>query len=261
MIEIPALDELYTSFEMIHRDEHIDGMALAGSTFLEEYWEDVLDHAECPWILFRDLLSHDIASKLADITPHIQEKIILHALKTLKRTGSFDLEYVSLNLGFDHLAWPHKNKTEIIAKGLEGRKAIIEAILPTLELTDTILCLPLRLPVPSIAKDTTDILTDFIKDIGHPQVGMMLHIVIDELKTESPEQIAELINQSNVIAFQYIPKLGIKMTDSMHKNWSEYIKSKSFDGAVCFIPVEVNNQDLFNYDLNRLSKHLKAEWF
>ena len=177
IIEIPPLEELYTSFELINRDLNIDGMALEGNTFLEEYWEDVLDHAECPWILFRDLLSHEIATKLASIKPELRMGILAHALKTLKRTGSFDLEYVSLNLGFDQLAWPNDDKVNIIKHGIATRREIIEAILPTLELSDTILCLPIRLPVPSIAQETTEIVVDFIQAINHPQLSIMLHIV------------------------------------------------------------------------------------
>ena len=260
ILEIPPLSELLTSFDLIYQDKNIDGMSLEGDSFITEYWEDTLDYAECDWVSFRNLLPHEIAIQLPNLPAPLQKQLLAYAHQLVKRAISFDLEFISLNLGFDKLAWPEVSDDDEIRDGLARRFDVLNNLMPSIEMGNSKLCLPIRLPIPSIAKRSGEMICQFIKDYDHPQLALSLKVVLDELKNKGPQQVEPYLDLTEVIAFQYIPRLGIKPTETFHENWSTYLKEKNYHGTICFIPSAIDNQDLFNYDLKRLSRNIETYW-
>ncbi|NQZ66643.1 MAG: hypothetical protein HRT89_01110 [Lentisphaeria bacterium] len=237
----------------------LDGIAFSGEILNNsQNWEDAVDSMNLPLHFIPNILPPDIASKLVDLNEAQQLQFFDHALSILKRSTSLDVKTISFDPGLEFLLWPGMEEMNV-EKNTLSRRRLIKTFLTTIREQSVSLAIPLRIPMPRVARHAGDFMLKFLKSLKAKKTSLMLNVYYDELKDDAPEQLDDYLSKTSVIRIFYEPELGVIPDDAFHTSWASYLVSKKYKGSVVFAP-KITRESNSAGELSDLAGRIRQFW-
>lgn len=232
-----------------------DGVQLPGTMIEDErQWLDLLDAYRIPPVSVAGIVADSLSRFLPEADDRSRNRLIGYLKETMARMASFEIHYLTLDLGLNRVGGR-------AAVDLEARCELLRSLLKLADAHELTLCIPLRIPACDPLDPKERFALQLVNEIMHPCCRLVLDIFPEELPPDfDPKRCLKDYHYSVAeIRLHYEPALGIRLDGPTVAAWAKAVRWHNFRGLFVFSPVLSSAEQLLAEN-RHLEQLMREHW-